>query len=181
MPYKDPIKKKEYHKQYYKYWALKNPDKILKYKEKFLNSNKDHILKYRKIYKILNKDKIKKQNREYQNLKCQVDINFKLKKNLRTRLYSSIKSNQKAGSAIQDLGCTISELKIYLESKFQKGMTWNNWGKGNDKWNIDHIIPLSKFNLSNRIEFLKACHYTNLQPLWEVDNREKSNKIEGII
>jgi hypothetical protein len=57
-------------------------------------------------------------------------------------------------------------------------MTWDNWGKGEGKWSIDHIIPLasSNYTLSNREDFLKLNHYTNLQPLWDIHNIRKSNK-----
>jgi hypothetical protein len=72
----------------------------------------------------------------------------------------------KAGSAVRDLGCSISELKVYIESKFQSGMSWNNYGK----WHIDHIKPLVKFDLQDRAQFLEACHFTNLQPLWAEQN-----------
>ena len=83
----------------------------------------------------------------------------------------AIKKNQKSGSAVKDLGCTISELKNYLESKFSSGMTWENWGT---EWHIDHIVPLVSFSLENREQFLKACHYTNLQPLQINDHIEKT-------
>ena len=54
-------------------------------------------------------------------------------------------------------------------------MTWNNYGyKG---WHIDHIIPLSAFDLADREQFLKACHFTNLQPLRAEENFSKNNKI----
>ena len=56
-------------------------------------------------------------------------------------------------------------------------MTWDNWGKGKDKWNIDHIIPLDSFNLSDREQLLKAVHYTNLQPMWEPENTSKSIRL----
>ena len=53
-------------------------------------------------------------------------------------------------------------------------MTWENWGVHG--WHIDHIIPIDFYNLQNRDEFLKACHYTNLQPLWAEENLKKKNK-----
>ncbi len=81
----------------------------------------------------------------------------------------AIKTNAKIGSAVRDLGCSVSELMAHLEIKFQPGMTWENWGS----WHIDHIKPLASFDLTNREQFLIACHYTNLQPLWASDNLAK--------
>lgn len=97
------------------------------------------------------------------------DLNFKLRGLLRNRVGSALKS----GSAVKDLGCSIEELKSYLESKFQPGMTWENHGK----WHIDHIKPLCKFDLTNREQFIQACHFSNLQPLWAVDNIRKGGKL----
>jgi hypothetical protein len=90
-------------------------------------------------------------------------------------LNAAIKNNQKIGSAVKDLGCSIEELKIYLESKFQEGMSWDNWSlKG---WHIDHIKPLASFDLTDRNQLIQAYYYTNLQPLWAKDNMAKSDKI----
>lgn len=91
--------------------------------------------------------------------------------NLRNRLGKAIRGEV---SAVRDLGCSIDELKTILESKFTHGMSWDNYGE----WHIDHIKPLSKFNLTNSQEVLQACHYTNLQPLWAKDNIVKYNKLE---
>ena len=63
----------------------------------------------------------------------------------------------------------------YLESKFQTGMTWEN--HTHNGWHIDHIIPISKFDLTDEAQMKKACHYTNLQPLWAGDNFRKHAKI----
>ena len=52
-------------------------------------------------------------------------------------------------------------------------MSWSNWGK---VWELDHIIPLHKFDLTDREQFVKACHYTNLQPMWAKDNLSKNNR-----
>lgn len=81
----------------------------------------------------------------------------------------------KNGSAVKDLGCSVSHFMSYLESLFKSGMSWANYGFGEGKWNIDHIKPISSFKLQNREEFLKACHYTNLQPLWHIENIRKSD------
>jgi hypothetical protein len=70
------------------------------------------------------------------------------------------------------LGCSLSEFKSYIESKFTKGMSFDNYGS----WEIDHIIPVSKFDFSNIEQIRQCCHHTNLQPLWKHDNRVKYNK-----
>lgn len=104
--------------------------------------------------------------------KCSIE--YKLKHRLRCRLWQALKNNHKIGSAVKDLGCSIEYLKEYLELQFEDGMSWNNYGRNG--WEIDHIQPLSVFDLTNPEELKKACHYTNLQPLWKIDNIIKSNK-----
>lgn len=101
------------------------------------------------------------------------NLTFRIKANLRTRLYCAIKRQQKNGSAVKDLGCTIEEFKNYIASKFLQNMSWDNYGE----WHLDHKKPLSSFDLTNKEEFLKACHYSNLQPLWAIDNLRKNDKV----
>ncbi len=117
------------------------------------------------------KNNYKERRNSLQKQRRSMDVIFKLKSQLRSRFYNAIKNNQKTGSAVDDLGCTITEFKSHIESKWQKGMTWDNWTK--DGWHIDHIKPLSEFVLSNPEELKKACHYSNLQPLWAKDNLDK--------
>ena len=149
---KDKIKSKV--RAYYK----ANSIKLINKDKEFYKENKKEILTYDKVY-------CKKRRH--------LDPKFRLVKNLRSRLSNILRNKLKSGSAIQDLGCSVEELKKYLEARFESGMTWDNYGK----WHIDHIVPLSSFDLSNREALLKACHYTNLQPLWAIDNIRKSNKI----
>src|SRR5208283_3754628 len=101
------------------------------------------------------------------------DIQFWLAENLRSRLCKALKGNYKSGSAVRDLGCSIEFLKRHLEQQFVDGMTWGNYGK---VWHIDHIEPLCSFDLTIREQLLIACHYTNLQPLFEKDNLKKSSE-----
>lgn len=147
---------------------LENPEKYRE-KEKARDPEKEKLR--RKIYNKNNRPKIN----EYVRNRYQNDTQYRLTCVLRNRLYSTTRYKRKAGSAVKDLGCTLGEFKIYLESKFLKGMSWDNWTyKG---WHIDHIIPLSSFDLTKEEEFKKAVHYTNLQPMWSMDNHRKSNKI----
>lgn len=124
------------------------------------------------------KETQRKASSKWSSKKRREDPNFKLRLLIRNRMKNAIKSGKKAGSAIKDLGCTLSEYRSYIESKFKPGMTWENHGNGSGKWNIDHILPLSMFDLTNREQFLKACNYLNTQPLWFTENLSKSDKIE---
>jgi hypothetical protein len=170
------------HKEKAKKYYIINKEKILKqskiYKENHKNEYKKYYLNHKEEIKEKSKKYGKNHRKErniyqnkYRNIKLKTDINFKLAHYLRCRLRSAIQFNQKSGFIIKDLGCSIPELKLYLESKFQEGMSWDNYGYWG--WHIDHIIPLASFNLSNREEFLKVCHYTNLQPLWGKENLKK--------
>ena len=144
-------------KLYMKKYAKQNFEIIKAYKAKWSNANKtSNALLRRERYKT--------------------DINFKLGAQIRTRINKAIKAN-KPNSAIKALGCTISELKNYLESKFLQGMTWEN--NTLDGWHIDHIVPLCNFDLTDDAQFKAACHYTNLQPLWSSDNLRKPKRIKN--
>jgi hypothetical protein len=97
-------------------------------------------------------------------------INSWMAHRLRTRLRLSLK-NTKIGSAVQDLGCSIEEFKIYISNKFHSGMTWDNRGS---LWELDHITRLADFNLKDREQLLRAINYTNYQPLLKEDHIQKT-------
>jgi hypothetical protein len=94
-------------------------------------------------------------------------------KRLRSRLYQCVRGKLHDTSAVRHLGCTVDELRAHIESQFQPGMTWENWGQGEGKWHIDHISPLSAINHEDEEAMRQACHYTNLQPMWGSDNIRK--------
>jgi hypothetical protein len=124
--------------------------------------------KYVKKTQLWRERNREKHNAYYRNRRRQ-DLNFKLKCKLRSRL-STLVGQFKSSSALNLLGCTLDELKIYLESKFQEGMNWNNYGK----WHIDHIKPCYSFDLTNQKEQKKCFHFLNLQPLWATQNLKKN-------
>ena len=146
-----------------KAYYVDNLDKIKAYRK----ANADKIKAQTKAYKITTRDKRKG--------RYKTDIQYKLSVILRARFQMALKRNYKTGSAVRDLGCSIGELQVYLESKFQSGMTWDNHGLYG--WHIDHIKPLASFDLTDRQQLLLACHYTNLQPLWATDNLSKGDSI----
>lgn len=146
--------------------------------KKYYQKNKEKIKERIREWEQKNAEHVAQKKRNYQRNRRHTDLDFKLRMNLRRRLVSALKTKSKyklnrAGSFVKDLGCNIPELKQHLEKQFQPGMTWDNWGKKG--WHIDHIIPLSRFDLTDREQFLRACHYTNLQPLWWWENLQKFN------
>lgn len=165
LKYKSEIA--EYNKQY----KIDNKNEIAEYKI----HNREEILKTKKQYRVKHKNEIAEYDNQYRKNRRIVDINYKLKTNLRTRLNRAIKNNYKTGSAVSDLGCTIEAFNIYIEKQFTPGMSCGNYGVYG--WHIDHIKPLALFDLTDREQFLKACHYTNMQPLWAWHNLEKGATI----
>ena len=159
--------------KYQEKYRLEHQERISENNKKYTLKNKDKKTKYYKSYFQINKDRIC----EYRKNKRKSDIQYKISGNLRGRLVTAIKNGYKLGSAVLDLGCSIPFFKTYIEGLFKDGMSWDNWGR--DTWHLDHKIPLKEFNLTNRGEFLKAVHYTNLQPMWAKENLSKGGRLCG--
>ncbi len=158
--------------EFYKH--CKSPDGIRTYckvcSKEYNTKNRNWIYLKEKEYWAARPEQLKRKNKIHQ-YKRRQNLGYRLATNLRCRI-SKLFRLKKVGSHIRDLGCSIPELKQHLESKFQSGMSWDNYGK----WHIDHIKPVCSFNLDNREQLLIAVNYTNLQPLWAIDNLKKAGK-----
>lgn len=140
---------------------------------------------YRKL------DKTKKLTNERRRNRYENDEIYKLRSILRGFIRRSIhlakkssnKDIKKAKKSLEYLGCTIEELKNHLEKQFYshpntgEEMTWENHSY--EGWHVDHIKPLSTFDLTKEKEIMKANHYTNLQPLWAEENLTKGSSYES--
>ena len=169
---KNAEKKKAYHKQY----ALQNPEKIKAQKKEWRLQNPEKVREYDKNYRKQNPEKISAMKKKHFQKKYKEDPNYRLMNNLRARIRrhcNSIKL-EKNFRTIEALGCTAQEFKEHLEGLFKVGMTWENYGLGG--WVVDHIKPISLAKTSDEVYLLN--HYTNLQPMWELDNLIKSNKYD---
>jgi hypothetical protein len=103
------------------------------------------------------------------------DLKFRIVNNLRTRFFHVLKGARKSTRTLELLGCSVEHLIKHLESNFRPGMSWAN----RTEWHIDHIRPLASFDLSDPAQQRQACHWTNLQPLWAIDNIIKGAKYES--
>lgn len=105
------------------------------------------------------------------------DIKYRIKSKLRNgvhRMLRLAKQGKKGRRTTEFLGTTFDNAKKRIESKFKKGMTWQNHGT---VWEIDHIIPLSSFDFTKPNSLKIANHISNLQPLFIYENRKKRDRI----
>ena len=166
----------------------------IEYLKEYRRTHKEELKKKRKIYQLTHKTEIsesgkryyeshkeevkaycqnrKKETAEYTRNRRKNDINFRVEGSLRTRIRKAVKGLNKSKSTIKLLGCSIKNVRKYLETKFTEGMSWDNYGYYG--WHIDHIKPCCQFDLTKASEQYKCFHYTNLQPLWAEDNLKKS-------
>jgi len=118
-----------------------------------------------------------KRLREKHKEKSENDVKYILVRRLRHRLYNAFKAKgiKKSNTTMNLCGCSPDELRKHIENQFSKhpGMSWNN----RHMWHIDHILPINSFDITDVEQQKKCFHYTNLQPLWAMDNLLKSDKI----
>lgn len=174
-------KKHKEERQNYKHdYYLKNKKRLNKNRKTSYQKNREKELLTNKQWIKNNPEKRNNEKKAYYN-KHKNEIKFKILLNLRSRISRFIKYPLKSESTSVLLGCSIEQLKTYIENKFTKGMSWKNYGtgwngKGMQEWHIDHIIPCASFDLSKSVEQRKCFNYTNLQPLWAFDNISKGKK-----
>lgn len=100
---------------------------------------------------------------------------FAMIERTRRRISTYIKKGGKSASTMELLGCTSGEFKDFFELMFRDEMTWDDFMKGDI--HIDHIIPLSIFDMTIPLHQKVAFHHKNTQPLWATDNLIKRNSI----
>lgn len=173
---------KEYNKKYYVDNSLKIKDSTKAYRLANLEKNKQYHKTYNEINKdvlLARKKKYAKDNRTAINTYWRErkinDPAFLVRSRIRNRFNIALKrqGTKKINKTMEYVGCSKEELKKHIEAQFVDGMTWDNKGK----WHIDHIKPLSSFDLSDEKQVFEAMNFCNLQPLWAEDNIKKSNKI----
>lgn len=143
-------------REYHREWRKKNIEKVRKNKKEYYHNNKEKLLR---------------ENNEYKKNRRKTDGFYRMKLNLRNRIRDYLNGRGKSKRTMEIVGMNEVEFKDYIEKKFVDDMTWDNYGK----WHLDHITPLCEAN--NPEEALLLNHYTNLQPLWGIDNIKKNRKV----
>lgn len=184
LKYDDAFKERT--KEIRKKYNIKNRIKVKLRCKKYNQENKDNIREQKRVYRKNNRevllnyrnkniDRIRKTSNEWTKRRLNSDPLFKLSTNIRKLILISIKKQgfTKKTKTVDILDCSIVEFRIYLESKFDSWMTWDNHGKYNGElnygWDMDHIIPMA--SAKNEEEVIRLNHYTNFQPLDSYENR----------
>lgn len=164
-------------------WQKSHPDIVRQTKKKYRTKHIDKVIAYERAYNATHKP----QRNAHVRKRKAANPAFKLRERLRSTFADKIRAAinsemsfviRRQHSVMKFLGCTVKELMQHLEARFEPGMSWKNWGRGRAMWHIDHIRPISSFDLSSE-DHLRTCwHFTNLQPLWERDNLRKSDTWE---
>ena len=181
------------HKEYIKGksddWRINNKERYNARTRKYCADNNEKHTQWRRDYYKKNSARIIAQNARWSTLNYEVyrkavnikkkqrllnDPNYKLLCNLRGRIYGVLKGKSKSASTMELLGCTIEELWIHLESKFEPWMTRENYGKGG--WDVDHIKACANFDLTDPAQQRICFHYTNLQPMEHIANIKKGTR-----
>jgi 5-methylcytosine-specific restriction endonuclease McrA len=139
----------------------------------YYQANKERILLKTAQWKKDNPSKFNAHRRKY----LRNSPKARIANNSRDRIRRMIGSQGKTrGRSNKLIGCDADSLCLILEAQFLPGMTWANYGTA---WHVDHIIPLSSYDLTDPAQQREAFHYTNLQPLWAHDNMAKGDEVPG--
>jgi uncharacterized protein (DUF2249 family) len=177
------------HRNYY----LKNRDEVLRKKKAYQKENKEIIKKRKQSYYQKNKERILEQQKEYGNnpeVKARksrwvierrdADPSYKMAMNVSRCVRMGIKKGNgvKEYSTWKALPYTPQQLREHIENQFEEWMSWDNYGTGEGKWNIDHIIPQSKlrYDSLDHPNFQKCWALENLRPMCSIENIRKSDK-----
>lgn len=167
---------------------IDNKNKYSERNQKNYITNQEERKEKQREYNTLNKDKrkeynqlpkVKKQSNEYSRKYYKSTPEKHIAKNIRCSISMRLKEiNSKKDQKTLDIVGLKSweDFKKYIESLFTEGMNWINYGnKIETDWSIDHIIPISHATTLEDVK--KLNHYTNLRPMWHIDNIKKRDKL----
>ena len=159
-----------------KRYEFKHKEKRDIYKKVWSQKNREYLREYQAKWREVNRESLNEYKKHYEKTKKDSDPAYKLACYTRTAIYTCLKERNvdKYKNTFDLLPYSLEELILHLESKFQEGMSWENYGE----WHVDHIKPMVSFNIkeSTDREFQECWSLNNLQPLWGLDNLSKGGK-----
>jgi len=156
-----------------KLWAKNHPDETKAMKVRWSQRNLEKVRKSSRESNRRNAPRILlRQKSRYDN-----DPVFKLLMIQRVRIRRALNGVMKLARTIELVGCSGDEFRKHIESQFKSGMSWKNYGRKG--WHIDHIRPCASFNLRDPSQQRECFHYSNLQPLWAIENIRKGKHLHN--
>lgn len=168
-------------------YRIKNKEKINEYIQKYRVDNKEKIVQCCKEYYSNNREECLLRNKKYHanpetKIKRMLYINNhnSIPQNrmiyvIRNSIRRGFKGGSKSARTEKLLGCPFAFFIDYIMSKCPPNFTMENFG---EVWVLDHVVPISHFDMSDPQQVAKGCHYSNFQPLSREDNLIKSDTIE---
>lgn len=151
-------------------WVEANSEKLRSYQATYRKRNHVRLKEYQQRYYQTHRERRIRQQMEQD----KANPNRRIASTLRKQLNRWVKKSSGRHSTNELLGCSFAEFRAWIESKFKRGMNWDNYGR---LWHLDHIMPCCAFDLT-RPEQVKICfHFTNLQPLSARENLSKNRRI----
>ena len=152
MPYADPDRRREFNRKWMTAYRAAKPERARASLKRWLVKNPD-----------------------YRRERYHTDDNTRVRDNLRARLHQALRRSGQGASFIGAVvGCSKPDLIAHLEAQFLPGMSWANYGRKG--WELDHIEPCFRFDLTDHDQLLRCFHYSNLRPLWRSDNQRRPRK-----
>ena len=146
-------------------YRQRNAAHIRQQKRQYKQRNAAHVSAHMKQYRRAHRAQINARKK----YRLQNDPNFRLVHSLRRRVRNALCGFSKSAPTLALLGCSVDECREHLEAQFAEGMSWSN----RSEWHIDHIRPVASFDLADPAQQRACFHYSNLQPLWAIDNLRK--------
>lgn len=165
-------------------WYRKNKSRARKAQKRWAGLNRDAVRACQARYRKNNLDRVRKTARDW-NRKNRTKIRLRVRKKYkespefrivsvqRVRLRRALQGKQKLAPTLSLVGCSPIELKVHLERQFRPGMSWKNYGK---VWQVDHKIPCRVFDLTSLEDQKRCFHFSNLQPLFSLENIYKGGR-----
>lgn len=155
----------------------KNPEKHKLLNKLWRDKNRNRHNQNAKDYYKSNRQKANETKRKRRLERRKTDTLYALKTSVRSLICKVFreKSFKKCSKAGEIIGCDWRHFKSHIEAQFIDNMSWDNRGQ----WHIDHIVPLASAKTPEDV--VRLNHYSNLRPLWAIDNLKKGARMPSPI
>lgn len=153
-------------------YKRKNREKISAYNKQYKAQHKEDISAYNSRYNKENRNDIQKRQTKQHKERRSNDENYKIACRIRGVLNKFINNNIKT---MKYLGCDKLFFLNWLEYNFDENMSHDNHGK---YWSLDHIIPVSYFDLTKEEQIYQCFNWSNIRPIIAINNQKRVNYLE---